>query len=621
MKVAVLTSSYPRFQGDGTAPFVKSIAEKMAQMGHQVDVIAPYDPEVRTIDEKGVHIHRFRYVWPDRYHIMGHARSLDADVRLRPLAFFLLPLFLLSAFINLLRVVRRQNSEIIHVHWVIPNGLVAAWVAGMQRIPFVVSLHGSDIYLARRNRVFGVFTRWIFKRAAGVTACSPELRQTAIQLGASDETVLIAWGADPEIFHPDKKMRERYFGQGQTDEVIVAALGRLVYKKGFRVLLDAMIGVLRDCPRVRLVMGGDGPLRAELSTQADQLGISERVTFTGRVPWDEVPAFLAAAHIFALPSIRDEYGNVDGLPTVLLEAMSSGNAVVASDIGGVSQVIEDGKTGMLVPPGDIKALTHALLQLASDQQKRLDIGLSARQAVEDTFNWDSVCRQLIDLFEAATWRPSHRQRLGTLYRSSLLSPSIKIEPLASVLDIGCHDGYYLSTLKARKKVGIDLEIVGKAHGIDFIIADGCSLPIENRTFDIVFALDVIEHVLDDRHFAESILRVVAPGGRLIVTTPSLNIRLYPPFLTKWISRKWGHTLRLGYTASQLEGLFKCQDFELRIQTWNAPAYRFWYLPLRTLSRLLPGLSARLVKGMAKWDAKHSNGEHGFLLLEAIRIKE
>jgi glycosyltransferase involved in cell wall biosynthesis len=402
MKLAVITSSYPRFPGDGTAPFVQSICEHLVQLGHAVEVVAPYDPAVKPVESGGVRVHRFRYTWPDRLHIMGHARSLEADVRLKPLAYLLLPFFLAAGLSTLLRVTARQKSQAIHAHWVLPNGLVAAWAAAWRGLPFVVSLHGSDMYLASRSKLFGAAARYVFRRATAVTACSPELRQAALALGAPEGTLLLPWGADPERFHPNQRRAETRESYGTAPgEVSIAGLGRLVPKKGFDRLLEALPAVLAGQPQARLVLGGDGPLRESLARRAASLGVSERVTFAGRVPWDCVPEFLAAADIFVLPSVRDEKGNVDGLPTVLLEAMSSGVAVVASDIGGVSLVVEHGRTGLSVPPGNVEALVEAILSLAGDADRRRTLGQAARQAVVERFNWDDVARQIAGLLEGA----------------------------------------------------------------------------------------------------------------------------------------------------------------------------------------------------------------------------
>lgn len=403
MRIALLTSSYPRFPGDGTAPFIRSIAENLAALGHEIEVVAPYDPLVAPLEARpGVRLNRFRYVWPERWHIMGHARSLEADVRLRPLTFFLLPLFLAAAFIQLMQVTGRQRSQVIYAHWVLPNGPVAALVAALRRIPFVLSLHGSDIFVAQRQPLFGAVARWVFRRAARVTACSPELREGAIALGAAPETLLLAWGADPELFRPSRRSpgNRQAFGWRETD-VVIAALGRMVYKKGFEVLLRAMQSVPTRCPEARLVLAGDGPLRQSLLQTAERQGMAAFVSLPGRLAWQQVPDFLAEIDVFVLPSVRDPYGNQDGLPTVLLEAMSSGAPVIASALGGVKLVIDDGQNGLLVPPGDVPALTAAIEKLVGDPQRRGQLGAAARAAVETRFNWRVVAGRIAELLEQA----------------------------------------------------------------------------------------------------------------------------------------------------------------------------------------------------------------------------
>ena len=307
---------------------------------------------------------------------------------------------MIAAFVTLLSVSEHQKSQIIYVHWVLPSGLVAAWVAAIRKIPFVISVHGSDIYMAQSNWLFRTVASSIFKRASAVTACSPELRQSAIAMRAPKTTLLLPYGADAEVFHPAPYPLEnrRVFGWSEI-EIVVASLGRLVYKKGFNILISALPEIVSRFPGVRLVVGGEGPLREELVREADRLGISNHVSFMGRIPWDHVQEFLASADIFVLPSIKDKYGNVDGLPNVLLEAMSCGIPVIASDIGGITMAVENGRTGMVVPSGDSHALANAIVSLAEAPDKRKEIGQAARRSIVDNFSWNSVVLKLVDLFE------------------------------------------------------------------------------------------------------------------------------------------------------------------------------------------------------------------------------
>ena len=401
MKIAVLTSSYPRFPGDGTAPFVMAFCEGLTKLSNDVIVAAPYDPLVRPTGSTKVKIKRFRYIWPDRLNLMGHARSLRAEVSLRPLSYLLLPFFLLGAFISLYRITGEQESNLIHVHWVLPNGLIAAWVAALRHIPFVVSLHGSDIYLARRNKIFGLLAKYIFHRASGVTACSPELLEAAAEMGAPQNSVLLAYGVDSEKFIPDQRNNEfrQMLGIGK-DDLLIVTLGRLVYKKGFNVLIDSTAEIVKSGTNIHVVIGGEGPLKSELNDQVKTLNLRDCIQFIGPISWDQVPEFLASGDIFVLPSIRDQYGNIDGLPNVLLEAMSSGTAVVASDIPGVKSVLDDSQSGILVSSGDPRSLSQKIKILVENPTLRHTLGKAGRTLIQEHFTWDAIVKKLEKLFES-----------------------------------------------------------------------------------------------------------------------------------------------------------------------------------------------------------------------------
>jgi SAM-dependent methyltransferase len=201
-------------------------------------------------------------------------------------------------------------------------------------------------------------------------------------------------------------------------------------------------------------------------------------------------------------------------------------------------------------------------------------------------------------------------RLGSRYRlNSLRAYRVRFEA-NRVLDVGCHDGAFLSSLESVMRVGADVASSSPQGSILFVQADGRRLPFRSDSFDQAVALDVIEHVPDDVKLMREMLRVTQHGGSIFVTTPSVNIRIFPPFLTGWISRKWGHHWRRGYTEDGLRALVG-DGRPCFIMEYNAPAYRFWYLPLRVLSVLWPAIAQRLVSWAARWDARHSEGHRGF----------
>jgi glycosyltransferase involved in cell wall biosynthesis len=185
------------------------------------------------------------------------------------------------------------------------------------------------------------------------------------------------------------------------DGQVVVALGRMVDKKGFVHLVDAMPELLRQAPSAKLVLAGDGALYDSLAERVRSLGLSAAVRMPGRVDWRDVPSLLALADVFVQPSIEDADGNVDGLPNTLLEAMAAARPIVATDAGGIGDVIEDGKNGRLVPQRSPTALADAIAGLLADRSERERMGEAARWVVEERLTWRSIARRYVELYERA----------------------------------------------------------------------------------------------------------------------------------------------------------------------------------------------------------------------------
>lgn len=401
MNITVIASSYPRFEGDGTAPFVRSISEELQKLGNIVEVIAPYDPEVEESEVQKPKIKRFKYALRKKWHVMGHSRSLEGDNNLRTAAYLLIAPYVVMGSIALLKSIRRQSSTVVYAHWSLPNGLCAWIVNRLTGTPYIVSLHGSDIFVAKKNRLFEKINELILKRSKAITACSKELFDYAANHGGFGKTDLIAWGADPTIFFPTRdKMACRRRMNLPENALLIASLGRLVPKKGFDVLVTAFAQIQKP-DNTFLVIGGSGPQKEFLIEHSQKLGLEEQLILPGAINWNKTSDFLGASDIFVLPSIRDPHGNLDGLPTVLLEAMSCGLPCVASDIGGVSLVIDTWNNGVLVQPNNVQELGGVLLRLLANSETRIALAVAARKSVVNKFNWHNVSLRLMELLNQA----------------------------------------------------------------------------------------------------------------------------------------------------------------------------------------------------------------------------
>jgi glycosyltransferase involved in cell wall biosynthesis len=403
----MVTSSYPRFDGDTVGTFLEPIAHGVAGRGHEVHVIAPWHPRVqRPAREDNVRFHFYRYAPHPSLNVFGYAGALREDVALRSSALLATPFALAAGWREARRVARRVGATVMHGHWVVPGGATAA--AAMPHLPLVVSLHGSDVYLAERHRLVGRIARACFRRAGWVTACSEDLRRRAVALGAdAARSEVVPYGVDANRFRPSPSLRENVRQRlGIHHEALVVAVGRLVRKKGFEYLVEAAGQLAAQGEGLHLLIAGAGDLEEELRERAAAAGLRGRVILPGTVRHQEVAGFLAAADVVVVPSVRDDAGNVDGLPNVLLEALASGTPVIATAAGGMGAAIVDGDTGLIVPERDAGALARALRQLLSSPDRRSAIGARARADVCRRFGWDRVAARFEAAYEAARIRQS-----------------------------------------------------------------------------------------------------------------------------------------------------------------------------------------------------------------------
>ena len=403
--VVIVTSSYPRFPGDLTGTAVEPIARGITARGHAVHVVAPWHPLVRRGDvEDGIHYHFYRYAPVRALNVFGYAGALRADVSMKWSAYAAAPLAFVAGFRMVRRVVREQQATLIHAHWAIPSGAIAAAAAG--DLPLVISLHGSDIFVAERNPLVGRAARRAFQRADRVTGCSADLRDRAVALGADDgraETLL--HGVDADRFTPNGETRTRARVRAGhaigADDPVVFAVGRLVRKKGFEYLIDAVASLAPRHPRLRLVIAGGGDLDGELRERAAAGGVTDRVTFLGSVAHGEVADWLAASDIAATPSVVDDAGNVDGLPNTVLEALASATPVVATLAGGIGAVAVDGETALIVPERDAEALGGAIEALVQDPALGERIGRTGRRRMQTEHTWARVAERFEEAYALA----------------------------------------------------------------------------------------------------------------------------------------------------------------------------------------------------------------------------
>jgi glycosyltransferase involved in cell wall biosynthesis len=361
-KLLVLASTFPANVGDGVPAFVLDIAREEAA-DFDVTVLTP---RVRGAADRevidGVTVIRFGY-FPRRWEDLADGAILD-NLKARPIR-WLQVLPLIGGQVRAIRrVVRDWQPDAIHAHWVIPQGVTASIAA--PRVPVLITTHGGDIY-ALNNPLISRIKRRILRRARQVTTVNAEMAARLKAWGVASSRVRVLPMGVP--------LDDVLSARAKTVPVParITVVGRVVEKKGFGVLIEALRTFAGDRDWSLHIIG-DGPLKADLERQATGLPIS----FLGQLSRSEVLREMGESEVFVVPSISAASGDQEGLPVVLLEAAAMGCAIVASDLPGINEALTDGVTGLLVPQGDGEALGRAIVALLEDATLRSRLSKAAR---------------------------------------------------------------------------------------------------------------------------------------------------------------------------------------------------------------------------------------------------
>jgi teichuronic acid biosynthesis glycosyltransferase TuaC len=358
MRVLIVTKIFPNASDPLSSPFNRQQFRALAELC-DVEVFAtiPWFPGARLVS---------RWSAAGRLVDVPLHETIDG-MRVRHPRFFLVPKLghalaggLYAASLLPAALARRGGVDVVLGSWAYPDGFAATLLARALGVPAVVKVHGSDINVVARMPGPRQALRWALPRAARVVAVSRPLADAIEALGVHRERIdLVPNGVDTTLFHVrDRSQARRGLGL-PSDGRIVLYVGRLEAAKGVLDLIAgyARMGAHRD--GVRLVLIGDGAARATLEQTARCLRVE--VTFAGARPLAEIPQWLAACDVLALPSHNE------GTPNAILEALACGRRVVASAVGGIPDLLQSAKLGELVAPRDPDALAVALSRAVNEQ--------------------------------------------------------------------------------------------------------------------------------------------------------------------------------------------------------------------------------------------------------------
>jgi glycosyltransferase involved in cell wall biosynthesis len=386
MRVLFLAHNFPRYSGDPVGSFILRLAVSLKTHGIDVHVVAPAAknaPQEEVIE--GITVSRYHYA-PRRLETLAYTGTMGTQVRRFWGARLAMLGLVISGYRAAMRVAARTKIDVVHAHWWFPGGLVARAIRARKGIPYVVTMHGSDIRLGGTAPGGAALFKAVAAQASAMTTVSTWLAAQARELDPATAPVVAPMPVAPDLFHP---------GDGRVADRLLF-IGKLTPQKGLEYLLRALPR-MKSRPTVDVVGAGRVD-DAHLRDLAAQLGVADRVTWHPLLTQAELAVLYRTAAIHVIPAIEE------GLGLTAVEALLSETPVVAFDSGGIPDIVVDGQTGLLVPPGDTVGLAVAVDRLLADSEYRLRLGREGRRFALTHFGPDAVARQYATLLTDAARR-------------------------------------------------------------------------------------------------------------------------------------------------------------------------------------------------------------------------
>jgi glycosyltransferase involved in cell wall biosynthesis len=408
-RVAYLVKRFPRL----SETFVLNEFLQLRKHGLEASLYALLDPAEAVIDPAAEQLMpELRYVnlagmpWRSRWRLL---RGAGAQAVMRPIGLARVTWALVSVHRSipslrhaaealwLARELRRDGVSHLHAHFAHSPAAVAYLCRLAGGPPFSFTAHAKDLYttLPRNLRIRAHAARFV------ITCTESNARFLRDLLGDAAVVPIhvVHHGTDIQRFHPASR---------RPKSGLILSVGRLVPKKGYQTLLEALSRVMRDGHEFRVEVYGGGPQRAELEKMAERLGLGPRVSFHGARPPDEIIDAYARASLFVLAPHVLENGDRDGIPNVLVEAMAAGVPVVSTRMSGIPELIEDGLDGILVEPEDIDALAAAIGRLLDDTALADRLAAAGRRKMEGSFDLAANSKVVLELMtsRSKSERPS-----------------------------------------------------------------------------------------------------------------------------------------------------------------------------------------------------------------------
>ncbi len=392
MKVLHVVTSFPRREGDVITPWLVETLKRLRIKGIDARILTSSYKGLKNQIVDGIPVQRFRYcfkAWENLTHEEHAPDRMKKGILYKILPFF----YILAGCAATLSAVRRESFDIVHIHWPFPHALFGYLAKKAGGVKIVTTFYGVELrWVKTKMPFFKSFLRWGIGFSDKVTAISSYTAREVRELGPDDEVPV-------EVIPYTITVTAKLNQQPQVKPLLplVLYVGRLVERKGVEYLIRAFAEVVREVPS-ELVIVGKGPDQERLHQVTEGLNLSHKVHFKGWVSQDELEQLYNQCNVFVLPAIIDSKGDTEGLGVVLLEAMSYMKPVVASNLGGITDIVKDRDTGLLVNEKDTHGLSEAIKAALTNPALAESLGKRGYEHVQKHFNWEKIVSQWTALY-------------------------------------------------------------------------------------------------------------------------------------------------------------------------------------------------------------------------------
>ena len=388
------SSTFPRWQNDTEPPFVFNIAKRIAGQFDDVNicVLAPHYPGTKTQEKiNGIKIFRYKYFIP-KYQSLCYNGGIIPNIKKNKYKILLIPFFFISQLLNILIICKQEKIDIIHSHWLIPQGLIAAVYKKIfnPKIRIICTIHGSDISGLSSN-IFKPIKIWVMNNCDIITTVSKALKKE-VKTITHKKIQVINNAVDSTLFKPRPKSN-KIIKNHYLESDFILFVGRLSPEKGLEYLIDAMALILQNFPKIKLLVIGDGPKKEKMEIKCKELNISDKIIFLGKISNQSLPQYYQSSKMLIVPSLREGFG------INIIESLACANPVIASKVGGITDIIKHKENGILIEPKNHLMIADAVLNLLNSDDLYEYLSKKGLESVRDNFSWEKISMQYYNQYK------------------------------------------------------------------------------------------------------------------------------------------------------------------------------------------------------------------------------